>query len=134
MPALPLDLAAASGHEGLGTLAGPLSAGAVPALELVLGLVVVAADDLAELGVVRQGDGHGLVPNGLVLVAHAGVPSILHGIVRAARQHAGDLGPLVAQLGLHLDDDAVFLRRPLALLDGGVEVVVPSADAKGRRR
>lgn len=50
---------------------------------------------------------------------------VLDIVVSATWEELGDLGPLIAELIVELDDLAVLLISPLVLLDVGVEVVVP---------
>ncbi len=60
----------------------------------------------------------------LLLRSNQGVPAVLHGVVGAAWKLLCDLGPLVANLRLHAEDDAIFFLAPPALLDVGLQVVV----------
>ena len=53
------------------------------------------------------------------------VKPVLNRVVCATRQRLCDLAPLVAELLMQLQDQAVLGRRPLFLADVGVEVVVP---------
>ena len=55
--------------------------------------------------------------------------SDLDGVLGSAWQASGNLAPLVADLGLHLDDDFVLLRRVGALVDRRVQVVAPALTA-----
>ena len=55
------------------------------------------------------------------LAFHAGIPMILDGIVRAAGQAFGNVGPAVARaILLRLEDDTIFFFGPWGLGDGGV--------------
>ena len=56
---------------------------------------------------------------------------VLDGVVRAARQQLGDLGPLVAQPLVGLDDDAVLVLGPRRLVDARMQMVVPPAVSEG---
>jgi hypothetical protein len=58
-----------------------------------------------------------------------GVEVILDVIVCSSRKVLGDLSPLVAELLVSSDDDLIFLLSPLASLDVGIEMVVPSLSA-----
>mmetsp|Transcript_10221 Transcript_10221/g.20968 ORF Transcript_10221/g.20968 Transcript_10221/m.20968 type:complete len:302 (-) Transcript_10221:398-1303(-) len=60
---------------------------------------------------------------------HGAVPSVLNSVVCPSRHHLCNLGPLIAEFRLHLDDDAVLFLSPTALLDVGVKVVVPALAA-----
>ena len=51
---------------------------------------------------------------------------VLNVVISAPRQVLGDLRPSVAQFLMSLDDEHIFLLRPLVLLDVRVQVVVPS--------
>eukprot|EP00053_Salpingoeca_punica_P008611 m.77034 g.77034 ORF g.77034 m.77034 type:complete len:398 (-) comp14674_c1_seq9:234-1427(-) len=56
---------------------------------------------------------------------HRRVPVVLDGVVRPARQELGDLGPLVAEGVVGVQDDAVLLLCPGRLLDVRRQMVVP---------
>ena len=68
---------------------------------------------------------------GILLEAllHRRVPVVLDGVVAAAGQVLGDLGPAVAHAGVQLVEELVLLLGPRRLLDLGVEVVVPALAA-----
>ena len=51
---------------------------------------------------------------------------VLDGVVRAARQQLGNLGPSVADALVRVQDLRILLRRPGILPDVWVQVVVPS--------
>lgn len=51
---------------------------------------------------------------------------ILDGVVGAAFEDLGDLGPLVAHNAMHEEEDPFLLFVPVDLLDARVEVVVPA--------
>ena len=52
---------------------------------------------------------------------------IFYGVVRAAREHFGHVGPSVADaIFLGLDDDAIFVFGPWRFFDVGVEMIVPT--------
>ena len=51
---------------------------------------------------------------------------VLNVVISAPRKVLGDLRPSVAQFLMSLDDEHIFLLRPLVLLDVRVQVVVPS--------
>ena len=51
---------------------------------------------------------------------------VLDGVVGAAGQVLGDLGPPVAELLVQLVDELVLALRPRRLLDVGVQVVMPT--------
>ena len=51
---------------------------------------------------------------------------VLNVVISASRQVLCDLRPSVAQFLMSLDDEHIFLLRPLVLLDVRVQVVVPS--------
>lgn len=57
------------------------------------------------------------------------VPLVLDRIVWTSRQELPELGPVVANLCLHLDQNAVFLLSPLSVIDIGVQVIQPSAES-----
>eukprot|EP00962_Isochrysis_galbana_P018488 scaffold5330_cov125-Isochrysis_galbana.AAC.11 len=57
------------------------------------------------------------------------VPAILDGIVRAARQQFGDLGPPAAKHDVRPGDDLVLRRRPRVVPDVGVNLVAPAQAA-----
>lgn len=50
---------------------------------------------------------------------------VLDRVVGAPRKQLGNLGPLVAERGVCVENETVFLRRPRILLDSGVKMVVP---------
>ena len=54
---------------------------------------------------------------------------ILDRVVRAAFEHFGDFGPLIVHYAVHQEQYPLFLLVPVAFLDAGVEVVVPSLAA-----
>ena len=64
---------------------------------------------------------------GLHLALHGAVPVVLDGVVGPAWQILGNLGPLVAILGMLLDQDLVLPAGPVSTLDVWVEMVVPPA-------
>ena len=51
---------------------------------------------------------------------------VLDGVIGAAGQVLGDLGPPVAKLLVQLVDELVLALRPRRLLDVGVQVVMPT--------
>ena len=51
---------------------------------------------------------------------------VLNVVISAPRQVLGDLRPSVAQFLMSLNDEHIFLLRPLVLLDVRIQVVVPS--------
>ena len=51
---------------------------------------------------------------------------VLNRVVCAPFEHLGDLGPLVVHDTVHQKQDPLFLLVPVAFLDAGVEMVVPS--------
>ena len=61
----------------------------------------------------------------LDLSLHGGVPVVLDGVVGAAREELGHLGPLVPQTLVVGDDDPVLLLGEGSLLDVRIEMVVP---------
>jgi hypothetical protein len=64
------------------------------------------------------------------LLAKVRVPVVLDLVVRAPREPGGDDGPLVAEQGVEVDDEAVLVGREVAALEVGAEVVDP-AEAAG---
>ena len=58
--------------------------------------------------------------------ALCGVPVILDGVVCPAREDLGDLGPLVAVHAVGAHEDVLLRLRPRVLLDGWVQLIVPS--------
>ncbi len=56
-------------------------------------------------------------------------PTYLNGVVRAAREHLGDLGPAVPELRVRLEEQVLLLLRPRLLLDVRVQLVVPALAA-----
>lgn len=59
---------------------------------------------------------------------------ILDGVVRPAGKDLGDLGPLVAVHAVGVHEDVLLRFRPRVLLDGWVQLIVPSARGKRTRR
>ena len=57
------------------------------------------------------------------------VPPVLDGVVGAARQEPGDLGPAVAEAVVCVDDDLVLGLSPRVLVDARAEVVAPALAA-----
>ena len=71
------------------------------------------------------------------LALEVGVESILDSVISATRDVLGDLTPLFAHFPVQVNYEGVFLSSPLALVDVGVQVVVPAltallADATGQ--
>lgn len=60
------------------------------------------------------------------LALHAGVPVVLDGVISAALEHFGDLGPLVVNDPVHQEEDPLLLLTPVYFLDQRIEVVVPA--------
>ena len=56
-----------------------------------------------------------------------GVEVVLDVVVRPSLEDLGDFGPLVAVLLMRLEHGLLLFRRPLFLLDLGVEMIVPSS-------
>ena len=54
---------------------------------------------------------------------------VLHGVIRAAREKLGNVGPLVPIFAVQLNESAILLGRPSVLADVVVEVIVPSLAA-----
>ena len=63
---------------------------------------------------------------GLVLLLHGRVPVVLDGVVRAAGQVLGYLGPSIAHAHVQVDEERVLVVGPRRLLDVRIEVVVPA--------
>ena len=57
------------------------------------------------------------------------IPPVLDGVVGAARQELGDLGPAVAETVVCVDDDLVLGLSPWVLVDARAEVVAPALAA-----
>ena len=120
-------------EQGLGPLKGPSAARSVEKVRsllrvqlwvlpwtvrgLVLELVLVVIALLA------------------VATVHAAVPPVLDGVVAAVLHHACDLGPLLANAGDLLLDEAALLLGDGAVVEVGLEVLVPALAALlGRAR
>eukprot|EP00302_Diacronema_sp_CCMP2436_P001073 CAMPEP_0179842296 /NCGR_PEP_ID=MMETSP0982-20121206/3044_1 /TAXON_ID=483367 /ORGANISM="non described non described, Strain CCMP 2436" /LENGTH=147 /DNA_ID=CAMNT_0021726545 /DNA_START=763 /DNA_END=1206 /DNA_ORIENTATION=+ len=76
---------------------------------------------LLRLGVVRPQ----LLLALLELLAPCRVPVVLNRVISAARQQLCDLGPLVAQAPVPLEQDRVLFKGPPVLFDVVVQLVVP---------
>ena len=55
--------------------------------------------------------------------------SKISGLLTPSWQLLGDVRPLVAILGMCLQDDFIFFRGPWSLADAGVQMVMPAADS-----
>jgi len=63
----------------------------------------------------------------LNLALHGAVPVVLDGIVCSAWQVLGNLGPLVAILGMFFNQKLVLLPCPITTLNLWIKMVVPPA-------
>ena len=69
----------------------------------------------------------------IVLVHEAshgtGIPAVLDGVFRAARQQFGDFAPAVPKVPLRVDQDAVFFVGPLTFDYRRIEMIEPALAA-----
>lgn len=64
---------------------------------------------------------------GFNLALHGAVPVVLDGVVCSAWEVVGNLGPLIAILGMFLNQKLIFLPSPVTTLDIWIKMVVPPA-------
>ena len=63
---------------------------------------------------------------------HGGIPVVLDGVVRSSRQILGYFRPAIPHFLVQHVNLSVFFLRPSALLDVGIEMIVPSGCEKGK--
>ena len=68
--------------------------------------------------------------NAAVVLAVSGVEIVFNAIIRSARQLFCNVGPLVAQLLVQLEDLRLLLLANRVFLDVWVQVVMPSTDQR----
>ena len=105
---------------------------------LLVGLVLLACLCLASgrlvgPGLVTAHDSLEVVLEILVklslLVEQSGVPVVLDGVVGAAQQDVGDLGPPILNRLVKDEENPLLLDAPTLLLQQGIQLVVPSLAA-----
>jgi len=60
---------------------------------------------------------------------HGGVPVVLDGVIGAPIEIFGDFSPPIAESLMRKVKQPLFVVRPLFLLDGRVQVIMPSLSA-----
>lgn len=65
------------------------------------------------------------------LPLQGGVPVVFYVVVSSAREKGGNFGPLVAMNLMLLSQHYVLFQRPLTLLYGRVQMVVPPSSTGG---
>lgn len=66
---------------------------------------------------------------GLLLAAQGGVPVVLDGVVRAAQEDIGDLGPPVFHSLMKDVENPIFFDAPACFFEQGIELIVPTLSA-----